>query len=95
MVNGETIGRIISGRGLQQGDPLSPYLFIIYAEGLSSHIRDAEEKNIILVITGVFGKLWANSDYYKRDRIRNLRTCCAKFLIENGLKRATKCTQVT
>jgi len=47
------------------------------------------------LFTGVFGKLWASSDYYKRDRTRNPKTCCAKVLIENGLKKATKCTQVT
>jgi len=31
---------------------------------------------------GVFGKLGASSDYNKRYRTRNLRTCCAKVLIE-------------
>jgi len=35
----------------------------------------------ILLFTGFFGKLWVSSDYYKRDRTRNLRTCCAKVLI--------------
>jgi hypothetical protein len=47
------------------------------------------------LFTGLFGKLRVSSDYYKRDRTRNLTTCCAKVLIENGLKKATKCTQVT
>jgi hypothetical protein len=47
MVNGSPVGPIVSGRGLRQRYPLSPYLFIICFEGLSSLIHDDERRNYI------------------------------------------------
>ena len=43
LINGEPKGYITSSRGIKQGDPLSPYLFLLRAEGLSSLIRKATE----------------------------------------------------
>ena len=45
IINGTTYGNIIPSRGLRQGDPLSPYLFLLCAEGLSALINDVARNN--------------------------------------------------
>lgn len=42
IVNGQSKGSIIPSRGLRQGCPLSPYLFLLCAEGFSSMLTRAE-----------------------------------------------------
>ncbi|XP_027182377.1 uncharacterized protein LOC113780798 [Coffea eugenioides] len=40
-LNGEKRGIVIPTRGIRQGDPLSPYIFLLVSEGLSGLLRSA------------------------------------------------------
>lgn len=44
--NAEVFGNILPGRGLCQGDPISFYLYIMFAEGLSATEMPEELKDI-------------------------------------------------
>ena len=47
MVNGSPIGFLGSSRGLRQGDPLSPPLFLLIMEVLSQVLKKTEEGGLI------------------------------------------------
>ncbi|KAL8112036.1 hypothetical protein AgCh_019659 [Apium graveolens] len=45
--DGNVFGNVKPQRGLRQGDPISPYLYILCAEGLSGIIRKYEETGLL------------------------------------------------
>ncbi|GLU21286.1 hypothetical protein SLE2022_374320 [Rubroshorea leprosula] len=47
LLNGSKARRVSPTRGIHHGDPLSPYLFILYVEGLTDMIHDAERRRLL------------------------------------------------
>ena len=47
VVEGQPLGYFRPNRGIRQGDPLSPYLFLFCAEGLSFLLHKAEQNRLI------------------------------------------------
>lgn len=45
--NGTVFGDVVPQRGVRQGDPISPYIYILGAEGLSAIIRRHEEMGLV------------------------------------------------
>jgi hypothetical protein len=53
-VNGEPRGHIYPIRGIRQGDPISPYLFLLCMEALSAVVTNANREGFL---TGVLTSL--------------------------------------
>ena len=47
VLNGKQCGSIVPSRELRQGDPLSPYLFLLCAEGLISLFKQAQRERTV------------------------------------------------
>jgi hypothetical protein len=52
LVNGRPSRRICHARGLRQGDPLSPLLFVIVMEVLNVLIQEADRRGVLVPLPG-------------------------------------------
>jgi hypothetical protein len=69
LINGQPHGKIVPTRGIRQGDPPSPYLFIICAEGLSNLLLQAESKGRILGLPITKGGTKINHLFFADDSL--------------------------
>jgi hypothetical protein len=77
LINGVPHGLIKPTRGIRQGDPLSPYLFILCAEGLSSILHKAEREGRISGLAIATRGTKINNLFFADD---NLLFCKANFV---------------
>jgi hypothetical protein len=62
-------GYIITSRGIRQGDPLSPYLFLICAEGLSALLRQASTSGRLKGTQTYRGGPWVSHLFFADDSL--------------------------
>ena len=69
LINGVACGNIAPTRGLRQGDPLSPTLFLICTEGLSALIHEAARNHLWTGISICRGSLRVTHLLFADDSI--------------------------
>jgi ribonuclease HI len=85
IVNGEPVGLIRPSRGLRQGDPLSPYLFILCAEVLSSQLHHAAGLGVLPGVPTSRGGPKINHLFFADDSLLFCRACLADWVTLTNL----------
>ena len=91
LVNGSPTSEFCPKRGLRQGDPLAPFLFLIVAEGLAGVVRIAVEKNLVESLEVGAQKVKVNMLQYADD---TLFLCEANFKSVCNLKVILHCFEL-
>ena len=69
LINGQPFGHIRPPRGIRQGDPLSPYLFILCAEGLSTLLHHTGKERKITGLPIAKGGTKINHLFFADDSL--------------------------
>nr|XP_017239407.1 PREDICTED: uncharacterized protein LOC108212190 [Daucus carota subsp. sativus] len=85
--NGAVIGPIIPSRGIRQGDPISPYLFLFCVEGLSLSLTKATSEEVIHGVkvsrsAPAISHLLFADDSFLFFRASNLKTEAVKSILD-------------
>jgi hypothetical protein len=66
---GNRVGRLSWKRGLRQGDPISPYLFLLCAEDLSVMVTKANDDGNFMVVYTSNGGPWISHLFFADDSL--------------------------
>jgi hypothetical protein len=69
LINGKPQGHVVPTRGIRQGDPLSPYFFILCAEALSSLLHQAGRAGEVLEVIMSRGSTRINHLFFADDSL--------------------------
>lgn len=93
LVNGAAQGRVLPQRGIRQGDPLSPYIFILCREVLSGLCKNAQDNGLLSGIRVSRGSPSLNHLLFADDTMffckTNHQSCVTLVLILQKYKEAS------